>query len=178
MNIPPELQKNVCSFLDKTTLKEVRLVCKALDQAAIPLLFDQIFLSDERADLEIADHVVERFGPHLRLLAFHPSYYKPLPSRDEFNALMPDHLRKWCKYYRKRVKKAYRKRRDLTAEKPETNSSGECLAHLCYVLINAPRLSKLVITEFHARSSENEEDSQEYWQSFICPKAGCDLKRM
>ena len=62
----------------KRELKTLRRVCKSFDAAAVPLLFDRIFLIARYAELEVASLVAARFGPFIKTLM--------LPSeRYEFN---------------------------------------------------------------------------------------------
>lgn len=74
MSLPPEILCLVFEFLEKTALVNVRLVYKSFEEAASPFLFDQVYVSHTRADLEIARLTVLRFGRYVRTLAFTPSY--------------------------------------------------------------------------------------------------------
>ena len=56
--------------LERIALFNVRLVCKSFEQAANPLLFDQVYVSNTRADLKIANLTVLCFGRYIRTLVF------------------------------------------------------------------------------------------------------------
>lgn len=70
MKVPPEILGLVFGSLEKSALPNVRLVCKSFEEAADPLLFDQIYISSIRTDLEIANLTVLRFGRYVHTLVF------------------------------------------------------------------------------------------------------------
>lgn len=80
MRLPPEFLGFVFGSLERIALERialerialfnVRLVCKSFEQAANPLLFDQVYVSNTRADLKIANLTVLCFGRYIRTLVF------------------------------------------------------------------------------------------------------------
>ena len=70
IKLAPELLSNICSNLDKPGLKLARLVCKALDGAAVHMLFDRVYVASRYADLEVARLVAARFRPFIKTLVY------------------------------------------------------------------------------------------------------------
>lgn len=85
MRLHPELQSLVCQSLTKSELKVARLVCKSLDQAAVPLLFDEIFVAASYSDLEIADLVASNFGSCVKKITVSIVEYDLLSIEDFFS---------------------------------------------------------------------------------------------
>ena len=50
-------------------------VCKTFDQVAVPLLFDQIYMSDKQADVKIANLTVSRSGAYVCTLVLSNVYH-------------------------------------------------------------------------------------------------------
>lgn len=74
--LPPELLSLVCGRLCKEDLKRVRQVSKIWEQAAVPHLFDKIFISLDMVDFCIAKLVIRHFSHYIRTLVFSSIYYK------------------------------------------------------------------------------------------------------
>lgn len=91
MELSPEILGLVLSLLRKGDLKKVRLVSKAWEKAAVPYLFDQVFMSQSYDDLSIAEMVIDQFGYHLKILTFSAVYHKAL-SRTEFDTTAKLHV--------------------------------------------------------------------------------------
>lgn len=70
MTLPPEILGHFFRHLEKPTLFNVRLVCKSFEETASPLLFDQVYISSFRTDLEVANLTVLRFDRYVRTLVF------------------------------------------------------------------------------------------------------------
>lgn len=81
MKLPPELLRIACSFLSKDQLKDVRLVCKALEQAAVPFLFDLVFLSSSHLEIERVKHIAAHFAPHIRTIILPSAVFPRQPRR-------------------------------------------------------------------------------------------------
>lgn len=180
MDLPPEILGMVFGLLSKETLKSTRFVCKTFDQAAVPFLFDQLFISDERCDLVIADLVIKRFSRHIRMLDFQLLRYSIL-SYDDFVHQFKNSL--WggpgpsC--FEKRMKHTYHTYQSRLAEKQEVAQNGECLAQLCSALTEIPCLSKVMTTEGRSTRVLSQESSELYgsWDlKYTCQLVSCECR--
>lgn len=72
--LPPEISSLLCGFLPKQGLKQVRQVSKTWEQAAVPYLFDEIFISQNMADFRIAKLVILQFKYYIRTLVLSSVY--------------------------------------------------------------------------------------------------------
>lgn len=160
MTLPPEILGHSFRYLEKSTLFNVRLVCKAFEQSASPLLFDQVYISGFRTDLEVVNLTLLRFGRYVRTMVFAINYLNiPLDKfrtslQQNFNSddVEPPenfhlHLRDACDRYSKR-----------RAEWREVNKNGELISRLCFFLGKMPRLEAIKIAtfplfEYHSRDS-------------------------
>ena len=145
MYLPLELQILVCRHLTKAELKAARLVCKSLEKAATPFLFDEVFLTARYSHLEVADLVASRFGTYLKTITLSFVEYRPL-SMEGFrertfgprtNERINGHLEHGFKVYR-------------TARKENLmiNQNGELMASLCLILTKAPNCRKMILTDY------------------------------
>ena len=66
--LAPEVLGLVCGFLCKGDLKQVRQVSKIWEGAAVPHLFDQIFISQDMADHSSFSALHPHFGVLFYLL--------------------------------------------------------------------------------------------------------------
>ncbi|MDI1487150.1 MAG: hypothetical protein OHK93_006418 [Ramalina farinacea] len=55
--LPSELMHKIYESCDKNTLKSVRLTCRDWNHAVIPLLFDRVFISARKQDLEVFHNI-------------------------------------------------------------------------------------------------------------------------
>lgn len=70
MNSPAKILSTILCYQPKIGPKKARLVCKAFDAAAIPFLFDEIFVTARYVDMEKATLLASRFGPFIKTLIF------------------------------------------------------------------------------------------------------------
>lgn len=68
--LPPEILNFICGVLGKEDLKQVRQVSKIWERAAVPYLFDEIFISQDLADFRIAKLVILHFKHYIRTLVW------------------------------------------------------------------------------------------------------------
>ena len=61
LEFPSEILGLTFCHVAKEDLKSIRLVCKAFEQAALPFLFDEVYLSTNLTDLEVAHLTVTHF---------------------------------------------------------------------------------------------------------------------
>ena len=137
MYIPPEITSAILYHQSKTELKKARLVSKAFDAAAVPFLFEEIFVFARYADMEKATLIASRFGHFVKTLIFCSESFEPGISWNHFKATMGgSHLAR-SYYY------SYCKLRD---EQEELRKGGEFFGHLCSILILLSNLQKVVLT--------------------------------
>ena len=78
-DFPPEILSVITASLQsKKNLKALRLVAKAFDDGAVPLLFDSVFIVARYADLEIASRVALRFGRFVKEILLSSKCYMPV----------------------------------------------------------------------------------------------------
>lgn len=148
--LPPELLSLVCSYATKPTLKAMRHVCKSHEQAASPYLFDQIFLSNNAADMRIAKLFAIRFKHYIRTLVFSSNYYKDLDEddfHDEFHYYEGIGEDEDIEAEIAHVEYAYELHLHTRKMQKETFRSGKCPAYLSFVLTNSPNLKKIILTD-------------------------------
>ena len=173
--LPPELLSLVCGFLPKQALKQVRQVSKTWERAAVPTLFDQIFMSLEMADLLIAKLVIHRFKQYIRVLVFSSTYSIDM-GRDEF-----------VEYYRAFdtdpntaiVHSEYAFEFYRTAQKDQQKHlrTGLVSAYLSFALTSCPNVRKIILTDSPSSRSMSWKSLQvfEPQSSKNCPVKRCDL---
>ena len=137
MNFPPEILSSVLSHLPKTELKTARLVNKAFDAAAVPLLFKEMYLIARYADMEKASLLASRFGSYVKTLILSSEFFDSQASWEMFKSTIPD---------RGLAKSYYKAYRNLEKEQQELLSGGEFFGHLCNTLTVLPHLRKVILT--------------------------------
>ncbi|CAF9936684.1 hypothetical protein IMSHALPRED_010858 [Imshaugia aleurites] len=138
MYCPPEILSAIMWYLPKVELKKARLVCKAFDAAAVPFLFDEIFIIPRYANIEKATLLASRFGPFVKTLIYCSEDFDGGIGRAVFKCitadtdLAADYYASFCK---------------LQEEKKELLSGGEFFGHLCCVLIAIYNLQTIILTD-------------------------------
>lgn len=171
MEVPPEVLGRILAFLEKKDLKEVRLVCKKLERSAVPLLFNEIYLSTNPAEIEITQNTLRTFGKSIKTLFFSAVEYPEIKWSDFKNAIG---------YSYQEVgypKVAYTNYCRLRQEQQEMLRAGTYFGHLCYALRTMPNAQRLVITDFEASSvpREWERRRSRLWRIGDCP-AHCSIR--
>lgn len=87
MHLPPELLSIICSFLSTIELKAVRQVDHSFNQAAIPLLFNTVYISASQEDNEVSRLIGQRFGLYVKELVLVARYYEERTRREHKNLL-------------------------------------------------------------------------------------------
>ena len=164
MEIPPEVLGRILACLEKKDLKEVRLVCKKLERSAVSLLFDEVYLSTNPSEIEIAQNTVRNFGKSIRTVVISAVEYK---KRDwaSFKVIKRDfHPVKY-------VRLAYKNYRRLRQEQQEMLQAGTYFGNLCYILRTVSNARRLVITDLEAdlRGPEGERRRSRLWRVGDCP---------
>lgn len=187
--LPQELLSMMCGFLSKRVLKQVRQVSKAWERAAVPYLFDEIFMSLNMADLRIAKLVILQFKQYIRTLVFSSVYYLDADWEsfvdafkeengfygessdeepdEEFFTDVDDHFNYAFKLYK-------------TARKNQRESlrTGLPSAYLSFALTSSPTIQKIVLTDSSSSRSMSRESIQAFEprRSKNCPEMGCVLE--
>ena len=164
MDVPPEVLGRILFHLEKKDLKEVRLVCKKLEQSAVSLLFDEVYLSTNPAEIEIAQKTVRNFGQSIKTIFFSAVEYKEMKWGSFKNSIR----RAYSLEY---VRLAYTNYCRLRQEQQEMFRTSSYFGHLCYVLRTIPNPQRLVITDFEAFSQpcEWEKRRSRLWRVGDCP---------
>lgn len=139
--LAPEILSYICSFITRSDLKALRLVCKAFGAAGVPKLFDELYITARYADLERASKVASRFGPFIKTLVYSAQNFTQTPwerfAPESNDPLSPDpaypHLQ--AHYY------TWKK---LRQEKEEI---GGTFGHLCHFLSVLASLQRVVLTD-------------------------------
>ena len=173
MEVPPEILGRILARLEKKDLKEVRLVCKKLERSAVPLLFNEVYLSTNLAEIEIARNTVRNFGKSIKTVFFSAVEYEEKKWGRFKNAIGRPHALEY-------VQLAYTNYCRLRQEQEEMFRAGTYFGHLCYVLRTIPNPQRLVITDFETSSQSGEWEMRRsrLWRIGDCPIhcsiQGCD----
>ena len=158
--LPPEILSLVCGFLQKRVLKRVRQISKIWDQAAIPHLFNEIFISQDVTDFHIAKLVIHHFRHYIRTLVFSSLYYRDVISRhfgidDDTNH--SDYA--------------------FTLYHIMCNKQQETLAYLSFALTSLPNIRKIILTDTFSSRLMPHQSLQVYQPRKLkaCPFEDCDL---
>ena len=170
MECPPEVLGRILACLEKKDLKKVRLVCKKLERSAVSLLFDEVYLSANPAELEVAQSTVRTFGKFIKTVLFSAVEYPEIKWGRFKNTMRPSP--KSLEY----VRLAYTNYCKLRQEQQEMFQAGTYFGHLCYALCTIASVQRLVITDFeaHGKPSGWERRLSRLWRVGDCP-ARCSL---
>ena len=175
MEVPPEILGRILAHLEKKELKQVRLVCKKLERSAVTLLFDEVYLSANRAEIEIAQKTVRNFGKSIKTVLFAAVEYNEW-KWGKFKNIVSKHSNA-LEY----VRLAYTNYCRLRQEQEELFRAGTYFGHLCYVLRTVPNAQRLVMTDFEADARHYDPWDQRrsrLWRvgdcPILCSIQGCD----
>ena len=165
MEVPPETLGRILACLDKKDLKEVRLVCKKLERSAVSLLFDEIYLSTNPAEIEIAQNTIRSFGKSIKTVFFSAVVYKEMKWGNFKNAV------RRSRHYVEFLRLAYTNYCRLRQEQQDMLRAGTYFGHLLYALRTIPNAQRLVITDFEATSCPREWERRRsrLWRVGDCP---------
>ena len=173
--LPPEILNFICRVLGKEDLKQVRQVSKIWERAAVPYLFDEIFISQDLADFRIAKLVILHFKHYVRTLVFSSVYYTKL-SRESF-----DEEYRWtlksCNDTRTSSDYAFTVYRIMRQNQQENLVNGSTSAYLSFALTNLPNLWKIILADTSSSRSMPYQSLQVYQARRLkaCPFKRCDL---
>ena len=137
---PPEILSAILCYQSRIELKKARLVCKAFDAAAVPFLFDEIFIAARYADLEKAILLASRFGSFVKTLIFCSEEFLSDVTLHDFKHQSAD-VNLATSYYTSYCK--------LREDQEELLSEGEFFRYLCSTLILLSNLRKITFTSIH-----------------------------
>ena len=164
MECPPEILGRILACLEKKDLKEVRLVCKKLERSAVSLLFDEVYLSTNPAEIEIVQSTVRNFGKSIKTVFFSAVDYKEMKWGHFKNAVGR------CGSV-ENVRLAYTNYCRLRQEQQQMLRAGTYFGNLCYALRTLPNAQRLVITCFEASSHPRrwQRRQSRLWRVGDCP---------
>lgn len=170
MEVPPEVLGRILAHLEKKELKQVRLVCKKLEQSAVSLLFNEVYISTNPAEVEIAQYTVRNFGKSIKTVFFSAVEYHDMKWGRFRDAVGRSHAQEY-------VRLACTNYCRLHSEQEKMFRSSTYFGHLCYVLRTISNLQRLVLTDFETSSepSEWERRRSRLWRVGNCP-AYCSLQ--
>ena len=186
MYLPLELRNLIFQDLTKAELKVARLICKSFDQAAIPLLFDAVFVAARHSDLEVADLIASRFGAYLKTITLSVVGYKYLSVKDFRRQVQPNRVLERFNAPPKKALERFNAHLDYAYEmycKTRTdifaiNESGELLAKVSIILSKSPNIRKMVLTNcgnddmYYTFRPHNDDSCKE---DELCPFKTCNL---
>lgn len=176
MKLPPEILSLICGPMSKKTLKCVRMACKALEQAAIPFLSDEVFLSSTYFDFEVANHVTTHFAQHIKTITFVSRHF-PNYTETQLTKLLQFEPSGWSRdFIEDHEHDAFAAYCKMRVEHDKIIKSGELLAQLRKLLMRLPAVRKLALTVrgcgFMYKS--NQFYSHHLWKSRdFCPRGPC-----
>ena len=152
----PELQALICQNMTKAELKCARLVCKSFDRAAVPLLFDEVFVTADYSVLDTADLVASRFGLYIRTINLSIVDYNVF-SNEAFVTNIERRMgstleRLTLGEFYAHVEHAFDLYNKARTEDLEITNSGELLARLCLTLSKLPKIRKFIATDYDSGS--------------------------
>lgn len=190
--LPPELLSMMCGFLSKQVLKQVRQVSKTWERAAVPYLFDEIFMSLNMADLRIAKLVVRQFKQYLRTLVFSSVYILDVDresfvdafeeeygiDRDSFDGDSEEEFGTNADNDIGHSDHAFKLYRIARKNQRESSRTGLPSAYLSFALASSPRIQKIVLTDSPSSRSISRQSLQAFEprRSKNCPIMGCVLE--
>ena len=136
-DFPPAILSAILSYQPKVELKKARLVCKTFDAAAVPFLFDEIFVTARYADMEKATLLASHFRPFVKTLIFCSEWFDPNVGFDVFERTIGDErlaIRHYNSYWM------------LREEWGEVLNEGEFHGHLSSILTVLANLQKIILT--------------------------------
>ncbi|MCJ1261091.1 hypothetical protein MMC22_000955 [Lobaria immixta] len=172
-NLPNEVLLMIFKLLDKNHLKSVRCGCKLLELLVSPLLFDKVYISPHRPNLDVFRQITEHSGlcRYPRELVYDVQKFKPNINLKEYFDSLCGQLRalirgssvhlvdqeleslvtaiKDCVTRESHTKSRVVQRglelyRERAEEQDHNKNSGQLLARLCIGLMRLPYLDKIM----------------------------------
>ncbi len=152
MSLPSELILHICSFVQKKTLKALRLASKMFHDMTTPLLFNCIFVSFRLVDYEVAELVASRFPNLINTLTISVGYYTGamLPTIIPSQTGIAQSCRK-SNSHAKQAKHLQRLYSQLEVYRQRLHDSGAVRAQILHLLNTLPNLREVEITDRRRR---------------------------
>lgn len=147
MDLPAEILSLTLRLLQKRDLKNVRHVSKIWEKAAVPHLFDAVFLSPNMGDADIAEQMIEHFGCHIKTLTFSAVYYKAMTWTKFKREAKRQAPGPWTPHLREHLHYAYDNYCRVRSDQMRLLENGVCLALFCRALRRLPHLQKIVLKD-------------------------------
>ena len=177
--LPPDILNLVCGILCKEDLKQVRQTSKIWERAAVPYLFDEIFISQDLADFVIAKLVILHFKHYIRTLVFSSVYYTRV-DRETFDRefdFMMDNFSNDVGTDNGHSEYAFAIYRIMRKNQQENLMNGSSSAYLFFALASLPNVRKVILTFTSSSRSMPYQSLQVYQARRLkaCPFKQCDL---
>ena len=180
MHLPAEIVSIICCSFKKSEIKNARLTCRLWSQALVPLLFDEVFLSTNRADFAIAHETIQRFQPSIKTLIFSSVVYEMI-----WLAEFKDETKKQCSSVRpsrgqaqwrdQHIRYTYDNYCALQKQQREDFGTGVFLAYLCRALKSLPNLQRIIITDGGTLTGDQMRGRGLWVLQTPCPVPACTL---
>ena len=173
--LPPEILSLVCGFLPKQVLKQVHQVSKIWERAAVPYLFDEIFISQDLADFRIAKLVILHFKHYIRTLVISSVYYTRM-YRETFDRNFHCNLGNDVGTDNGHSDYAFTIYRIMLKNQQENLTNGSSMAYLFFALTSLPKIGKIILTDTSSSRSMPHQSLQVYQSRRLkaCPFRKCD----
>ena len=179
---PPEIVSLVCGFLQKDDLKQVRQVSKIWEQAAIPYLFNKIFISQDITDFRIAKLIICQFQHYIRTIVFSSINYTKV-NRETFRRAFIDNIRMSGiddNLNTDHSDYAFALYCIMRNKQQESITKDTSSAYLSFALTNLPNIQKIMLTDTSSSRSMSRQSMQVHQPRELkaCPVEDCDLTPM
>ena len=147
MHTPPEVLQIIFGHLSKAELKIGRLVCKDWEDAIVPILFEELFLSTTKADSEVYHSIISQFPKHIKTLTFSSETYSDIycvELESNFRAESDYPLGPRQPQVDEHLRHSYS---NYCTLQQEQMTGFETMQSLCAALRRLPNLRKLVLTD-------------------------------
>ena len=174
--LPPEILNSICGILCKEDLKQVRQTSKIWERAAVPYLFDEIFISQDLADFRIAKLVILHFKHYIRTLVFSSVYYRRM-ARETFDRKFHLNFGNDVGTDNGHSDYAFTIYRIMRKNQQENLTNGSPMAYLSFALTSLPKIGKIILTDTSSSRSMPHQSLQVYQSRRLkaCPFRKCDL---
>ena len=147
MHTPPEILQIIFGHLSKAELKIGRLVCKDWEDAIIPILFEEIFLSTAKADSEVYHSIISQFPKHVKTLTFSSETYSHIYWNELESNFRAERHYLWDLPQPQIDEHLCHSYSNYCTLQQEQMTGFETMQSLCAALRRLPNLRKLVLTD-------------------------------
>ena len=154
----------------------MRQVSKTWDRAAIPYLFDEIFISQDMVDFRIAKLVILQFKQYIRTLVYSSVYYPDIDAEIFCDGFEMDHGDTCTDFDHPAY--AFSLYRLARKNQKENFKNGSSPSYLSIALATLPSVRKIVLTDRGSSRIMSEKSLQAFRQRRLtaCPLKFCNLE--